>query len=229
MSNVMHKDIRTLAYVLRRTNYGEADRILNLITPENGKISAIAKSVRREKSKLAGGIEMFSLVELNVHFGKGEMGTITSAKMLKYYDKLLMDLGKMELAALILKKISLASDSSDNSEFFEIINQCFDHLNKGTSNNLVEAWFWLNYAKAVGEQVNVYRDIDGDMLKADNEYEWNREESALMVRKGGSVNADVIKLMRLMLTSGLDVVSRVKNCDDLLPPVLIIARAVNKL
>ena len=45
-------DIKTLAYVIRRTNYGEADRIINLITPE-GKISAIAKGVRKEKSKLA--------------------------------------------------------------------------------------------------------------------------------------------------------------------------------
>lgn len=48
------RDVKTLAYVMRRTNYGEADRILNLITPE-GKMSAIAKGVRKEKSKLAGG------------------------------------------------------------------------------------------------------------------------------------------------------------------------------
>ena len=46
----MQNDIRTKAYVLRRTNYGEADRILNLITPE-GKISVIAKGVLKEKSK----------------------------------------------------------------------------------------------------------------------------------------------------------------------------------
>ena len=45
--------LRTFGYVLRRTNYGEADRILNIITP-SGKISAIAKGVRKEKSKLAG-------------------------------------------------------------------------------------------------------------------------------------------------------------------------------
>ena len=56
-----NKDIRTKAFVLKRTNYREADRILNLITPE-GKISAIARGARREKSKLAGGIEMFCLI-----------------------------------------------------------------------------------------------------------------------------------------------------------------------
>ena len=46
--NTQNKDVRANAYVLRRTNYGEADRILNLITPF-GKMSAIAKGVRKEK------------------------------------------------------------------------------------------------------------------------------------------------------------------------------------
>ena len=84
----MQSDIKTKALVLRRTNYGEADRIVNFITPE-GKISAIAKGVRKEKSKLAGGMELFSLIQINIHQGKNEMGVVTSAKMLKFYSALL--------------------------------------------------------------------------------------------------------------------------------------------
>lgn len=53
--NMPNKDIRTLGIVLRRTNYGEADRILNILTP-SGKITAIAKGVRKSRSKLAGRI-----------------------------------------------------------------------------------------------------------------------------------------------------------------------------
>ena len=49
---------RTQAIVLRRTNFGEADRILTLLTPL-GQRGAMARGVRREKSKLAGGIELF--------------------------------------------------------------------------------------------------------------------------------------------------------------------------
>lgn len=54
----MPADLRTQAIVLRRTNYGESDRILNLLTPE-GKVSVIARGVRKEKSRLAGSIELF--------------------------------------------------------------------------------------------------------------------------------------------------------------------------
>ena len=54
------KSKKVLAIVLRRTDFGEADRIVNLLTSE-GKISAIARGARRQKSKLAGGIEIFAV------------------------------------------------------------------------------------------------------------------------------------------------------------------------
>ena len=47
--------------VLSRVNYGEADRIIKLLTPEAGKLSLMARGVRKPKSKLAGGIELFSI------------------------------------------------------------------------------------------------------------------------------------------------------------------------
>ena len=63
------QSFNTKGIILKRTNYGEADRILNIITPQ-GKIAAIAKSARKERSKLAGGIEMFSLTDLTIHRAK---------------------------------------------------------------------------------------------------------------------------------------------------------------
>ena len=83
--NIQNKDIRTKGYVLKRTNYGEFDRILNIITPV-GKFSVIAKGVRKEQSKLAGSIEMFTLIDFNIHFGRSDLGLVTGAKILKYHN-----------------------------------------------------------------------------------------------------------------------------------------------
>lgn len=80
----MVEDLKTLGVVLRRTNYGEADRILNIITPA-GKVAAIAKGVRKARSKLAGGVEMFCLSELQIHRGRSELGVVTSARMIRHY------------------------------------------------------------------------------------------------------------------------------------------------
>lgn len=220
-------DIRTLAYVLKRTNYGEADRILNLITPV-GKISAIAKGVRKEKSKLAGNIEMFSLIDMNIHFGRGNLAVITSAKMLEYYNNLLQDFEKLELAGLILKKVSLAAEHSDNAEFFEIINQSLKGLQDGVKTSLVEVWAWFRLAKASGEEVNLYFDTEGEKLREDERYSWDQMEMSLAKNPRGNIGADEIKMMRLLVSADLEVVARVKNAEIALPEILQIARAVNR-
>jgi len=224
--DIQNKDLRTLGYVLKRTNYGEADRILNIITP-HGKISAIAKGVRKEKSKLAGGVEMFSLVELNIHEGRGEMGLITSARMRRYYGNILKDFARMELAALILKKVSLAAESSDNPEYFEIVDQCLAGLDAGFQNDLVESWFWINFAKASGEEINLYRDAEGAKLSPENRYNYNVSEKALFVAPGGEYGSEEIKMMRLLLTAKVTVVARVKNAGEILPRVLGLARIMS--
>ena len=220
----MPKDLKAHAYVLKRTNYGEADRILNLITPV-GKISALAKGVRKPKSKLAGGIEMFSLVNVNLHFGKGEMAVLTGAKMEKFYGEILKDLGRMELAGEILKKVSKASDSVDSAEFFEIVDECLTTLDAGFSVELVEAWFLLNLARVMGEEINLYRDASGEKLEASLVYSWNGSEMVFYENENGEVNADVIKILRLMVSTKLDVILRIKNISEYVPVILEIAKA----
>lgn len=222
------RDVKTLAYVIRRTNFNEADRILNLITPD-GKMSAIAKGVRKEKSKLAGGVEMFSLTELNLHFGKSEMATVTSAKMLAYYGNILTDFNRMELAAMILKKISVAAESSDAPEYFKITDSCLKGLNVGLDLRLVESWFLMNLLKTLGEEVNLYRDADGGKLVAGERYSYLAMENAFCKNPEGEYGENEIKVLRLMLVAELMVVARVKNIEESLVAILRFAKIVSKM
>lgn len=221
------KDLKTRAYVMRRTNYAEADRILNLITPE-GKIAVIAKGVRKPKSKLAGSIEMFTLSEVNLHFGKGDMATLTGAKMIKFYSEILKDLGRMERASEFLKEINRASEMVDSSEFFEILDKSLVALNNGLNLNLVTGWFLMNLARVMGEQINLYTDVNGKKLEVDAWYRWNEQEMSLEKDERGTIDANMIKLMRLMWTADFMVVARVKNVDEYLPEILRIAQALKK-
>ena len=223
MSQNTPRDIRTLAYVLRRTNYGEADRILNIITP-SGKKSVIAKSVRKEKSKLAGGVEMFSLVELNIHQGKSEMGLVTSARMIKYHSSLVTDFGRMELAAEILKKVSLAAEGAETGEFFEIVKQGLTELDDGADARVVKSWFIVKLLKASGEELNLYRDSSGAKLVAGTLYNWDAMEKAFCQHDNGTFNENDIKLLRLMTTSDLVLVRRVKNIGDNIDKILSFTR-----
>lgn len=223
LSNIVKKDIRTLGYVLKRTNYGEADRILNLITPQ-GKISAIAKGVRKEKSKLAGSIEIFTLTDFNIHFGQSEFGVVTGAKIVKHYGEIVKDFSKMELAAMMLKKINKIAENSDNAEYFNILDQGLAELNVGKDTRLVEAWFLMNLAKAMGEEINLYRDINGKKLVADAKYFWDAKEGTFSENKQGNFGTDEIKMLRLILTVDLKMAKRVKLDDGVTDKIVRFAR-----
>lgn len=69
----------TEAVVLRRMDFGEADRILTLFTPQNGKLRAIAKGVRRTTSRLAGHLEPFARTQLLLATGR-ELDIVTQAE-----------------------------------------------------------------------------------------------------------------------------------------------------
>ena len=59
----MYKQITTPAIILSRTNFNEVDRIVNFLGPK-GQFSCMVKGARRPKSKLAGGIELFSVSQI---------------------------------------------------------------------------------------------------------------------------------------------------------------------
>ncbi len=65
--------------MLRSIRYGEADRILHVYTPHRGRVSAIAKGVRRARSRFGGRLEPFFRLRLELHEGRGELLTVTGA------------------------------------------------------------------------------------------------------------------------------------------------------
>ena len=223
----MSNDIRTKAIVLRRTNFGEADRIITFLT-EKGIISAIAKGVRKEKSKLAGGVEMFCLSEITVHEGlNNKLSILTSAKMLEHYQNIVYKLPELELASMIMKKIAPVAENTSGPEYFNLLKQILAALDAGVNPELVEAWFWFNFAKTGGEQVNLVKDVDGKKLDPFHIYVWDSNELALREQMGGNVGAEEIKIMRLMLSSDLKTVSRVNNIAPKLPTILYIGKTLN--
>jgi len=80
--------LKTEAVVLRTIRYGEADRVLHLYTPERGRVSAIAKGVRRAKSRFGGRLEPFFRLNLVLYQGKSDLMTDTSAETVAGHPRL---------------------------------------------------------------------------------------------------------------------------------------------
>ena len=79
----MARSYRTEAVVLRSLRLGEADRILHLYTLERGRVGAVAKGIRRTKSRFGARLEPLSHVELHLHQGSGELQTVTGVDLVR--------------------------------------------------------------------------------------------------------------------------------------------------
>jgi DNA repair protein RecO (recombination protein O) len=79
----MARTYKTEAVVLRSFRLGEADRVLHLYTSERGRVGAVAKGVRRTKSRFGGRLEPLSHVELMLHQGSGELQTVTGVSLIR--------------------------------------------------------------------------------------------------------------------------------------------------
>lgn len=218
------KNIRTKAIVLRRTNYGEADRILQLLTPEYGKLSIMARGVRREKSKLAGGIELFATCDVTVTSGKGELGILTGSRLTKFYGSILADYDRLTFGYETIKQVSRAADAIDEPAFYDLLEQAFGYLHtEAIDLRFVRIWFWLQLSILLGNGLNLATDDAGMKLVEGAKYNFDETQSVFAFRENGRFSTDHIKLLRLMSAQSPDVAAKVQGIDVLLDDCLWLA------
>ncbi len=215
---------RTEAIVLRRTNYGEADRIIQLLTPK-GKYSAMARGVRREKSKLAGAIELFGVCDVVMQEGKGDLAVLTSARLIHFYRHILENYDRMQFAYEVLKQIGKASEMVSEPEWYEVTAEILEALDRSSvSLELIQTWFYLRYAALLGHELSLVNDIDGHRLQSESHYSYDLHEKGFRLHLGGDISAGHIKLLRLMGAKPLLVVAQIGGIEPVIDECLSVTR-----
>jgi DNA repair protein RecO len=194
----MRQQTVTKGMVLTRTNFGEADRIVTLLTPDQGKIRVMAKGARKIKSKLAGGIELFSISDVTFLPGKGDIGTLISTRMLRHFDKIASDLNRTMLGYELLKRLNRATEDATGEEYYNLLEGALTALNDGLDLALLELWFDARLLHIAGHQPNLATDSNGDKLQADQRYNFDPEAMTFVFAPKGSCSAATIKLLRVV-------------------------------
>lgn len=215
---------RTRAIVLRRTNFGEADRIMQLLTP-NGKKSVIAKGVRREKSKLAGGVELFAIADVVIHQGKGDLGIVTSARLVQFYRHILEDYDRLQFGYEAIRLVARASEMVDEPEWYDVLFEVLKGLDAVTvSLQLTQVWFYLHYAELLGAPLSLVNDITGAPLDVDARYLYDVSERGLRRSDSGDITANHIKLLRLASVKSLSTLAQIGGIESILPVCSLLVR-----
>ncbi len=210
--------IVTTAIVLSRLNYGEADRIITVITPDNGKLRLMAKGVRRVKSKLAGGIELFSVSSLTFIKGKGDIGTLVSSRLQTHFSSIVTDYSRTMLGYDILKALNKTTDDNCEGEYYHLLLLALATLdNREIDAILTKCWFMIGLLKLLGHTPNLNTDVEGNNLIANKKYNFDYQNMSFHQYNNGGFGAGHIKALRLLLQESPERLHIIGGLNQVLP------------
>src|SRR5256714_4994179 len=128
------RSYKTEAIVLRSFRFGEADRVLHLYTLDRGRVGAMAKGVRRTKSRFGARLEPLSHVDMILHQGSGELHTVTGVDLVRSHraareDPYRLGVGLVGLEAML----RLYSEQEANARAFSALARFLDLLDDAPS------------------------------------------------------------------------------------------------
>jgi DNA repair protein RecO (recombination protein O) len=124
----------TEAVVLRSLRLGEADRIVHLYTSERGRIGAVAKGIRKTKSRFGGRLEPLSHVALQLHQGSGELQTVTGADLVRSHSAVREDAYRLSVGLIGAEAmLRLFPEQERNDRAFTALTRFLDVLEEDTA------------------------------------------------------------------------------------------------
>ncbi len=171
MSARESRTYRAQAVVLGHFEYGEADRILKLFSLERGKISAIAKGVRKISSRKAGHLEPFSHVNLFLAKGR-DLDIITQAETINPMIGLREDLGLVALASYVVEVLDrFTYEEGPNPSLFRLLTQTLNRLEAGLNKETVIRYYEMRLLDLLGYRPQLFECIDcGAAIEAQDQF-----------------------------------------------------------
>lgn len=192
------KHITTQAIILKRLNFAEADRILTVLTP-NGIGSLLAKGVRRPKSKLAGGLELFCVSDITYIDGKSDLKTIVSTKLSEHYKNIPLDINRSMVGYDILKTAATYAEHTDESDVYDITRAALFGLDQTKlDHKITTVWFATHILQSAGSGVNLERPLNAEGFDEQQMYSFSYDDMAFLTDEQGSYTPKSIKFLRLV-------------------------------
>lgn len=213
---------QTEAIIIKKTKLGEADRILTLYTPDLGKIQAVAKGIRRPRSKLAGHLEL--LTHSMVSFARGRnLDTIIGSQTIDSFLPLKSDLSLTACALYITEVVNQFTPEHVEDRFlFRLLLDALHQLYQTPNRELLLRHFEIHFLGQVGYRpqlkecvtcrkplqptINYFSPGAGGILCPDCRLRQNLVYS---------ISVDALKVLRWLQDSDFDTVSRLKMEPEL--------------
>ena len=141
---------RTEGVVIRQMPLGEADRILTLCSPDMGKVRAVAKGVRRTKSRLGGHLELLNRASVSVAIGRN-LDTISEAYAISTFGDIRGDLKRVSRGLYVAELVDCFSfEGNGNQAIYSLLLGTLHSLERGTNLDMLMRWFEMRLLDCSG-------------------------------------------------------------------------------
>jgi DNA repair protein RecO (recombination protein O) len=136
--------------VLRSYPFGEADRVVVILSPNNGKLRTVAKGIRKTKSRFGGRLEPFTHVDLVLYEGRN-LDTITQVSVIEAFPSLRSDLDRVLAAGTMVEVVdAVATEQEPSHRLFLLLQRGLKALDRGTEGADLVTSFLLKLTEAIG-------------------------------------------------------------------------------
>lgn len=202
-------------------NFGEADRILTVLTERFGKIKAIAKGVRKGKSKLAGSLEPFMLLEMQFHEGK-TFYIVTGSVIESEFPEVHNELKKTSQAYYLAELVDRFLPEREKSDMvFSLFCNALEYLNRNDKKLFLRI-FELKIIEASGFHPELYECVHCKSKLEEESNFWDAVEGGVICnvcqkkfQHGKSISNHLIKLLRLIEKSDFSILQKLSLEKDL--------------
>ncbi len=199
------RSIRTQAIILSRRDFGEADRLLTLLTPARGKLRAIAKGARKPQAKLSGHVELFARSDCLLHQGRN-LAILTQAELVEPYLGLRDDLQRGAYASYVAELLDrfTADDEEDAGMLFDLLDASLRRIATCRDPRLATRFYELALLELVGFMPELRECVITREPVAPEAQFFSCDEGGVVSRAGQSlsqarllpIELDTLKLLR---------------------------------
>lgn len=220
---------RTQGFIFKKKDILEADRVFSVFTYDFGRLELFGKAIRKITSKLRGGMEIFSLSEIEFIQGKNRK-TLTDTIAIEKFSNIIQDPVKLEISHRISEVLDNFIKGQEKDEFvFTLLKETLNKLNnpklESSDAQFIYCYFLWNFLSAIGYHPEIQKcavcqlKIDPNILFFSNKDGGiickNCFNSDIKVKRNypehcQKINSDVVKILRLVLKKDWQILSKLK-------------------
>lgn len=221
---------KTRAFIIRRKNLSDASRLIILLTEKKGKIKAVAKSVKKSSSHLAGHLEQFCFSRVKINQNLDKLAILTGAEIIRGFPFLRKDAQKTHFAFYCAEVFdAFLPEGEEHKKAFVLAWQVFNFLDRRPINDYLISFFIFNLLAVLGFAPELKTcAVCGEKLDAKNLF-WSDARGGVVCGEKKEIgdlkiSADLIKTLRLILSNNIKVIDALPSNQKLANDLAKIAK-----